>query len=113
MTYGGKATTKPGVHAEHHAIIFTGKDDDVPPLHYNEEQLPNPPIRMDAKIAKEKLDPMSRINYAKPYTVEHNVKVLFIGSVNKKYMKRLENGYNSIHSYTQNSYDNNNDTRQV
>jgi Family of unknown function (DUF6590) len=33
---------------------------------------------------REKLDPASRINYAKMYTIEYNVKVFFIGSVHHK-----------------------------
>ena len=30
---------------------------------------------------REKLDPTSRINYAKVYTIEYNVKVYFIGKI--------------------------------
>lgn len=33
---------------------------------------------------REKLDPTSRLNYAKVYTIEYNVKVLFIGGVDPK-----------------------------
>jgi hypothetical protein len=32
---------------------------------------------------RERLRPESRINYAKVYTVEHNVKVCFIGEIHK------------------------------
>jgi hypothetical protein len=34
----------------------------------------------------------SRINYAKVYTVEHNVKVFFIGQVDQRNMERLQSG---------------------
>ncbi len=39
------------------------------------------PIRVIPKTPRDKLEKESRINYAKIYTVEHNVKVLFIGQI--------------------------------
>lgn len=38
---------------------------------------------------REKLDEASRINYAKVYTVEYNVKVLFIGKVDPDHKHRI------------------------
>jgi hypothetical protein len=38
------------------------------------------------------LDIASRFNYAKIYTVEHNVEVLFIGQVDQRNMDRLQSG---------------------
>ena len=39
------------------------------------------PIKVDTNSPRDKLDPTSRVNYAKIYTVEHNVKVHFIGRI--------------------------------
>jgi hypothetical protein len=47
---------------------------------------------------RDKLDPNSRMNYAKVYTVEHNVKVLFIGRIAPKYEQQVVIDYNHIHS---------------
>jgi hypothetical protein len=47
------------------------------------------PIRVIPKTPRDKLEKQSRINYAKIYTVEHNVKVLFIGHVDPKCQHRL------------------------
>lgn len=41
---------------------------------------------------RSKLDIASRINYAKVYTVGHNVKVFFIGQVDQRNMERLQSG---------------------
>jgi hypothetical protein len=38
-------------------------------------------IKVIPKTPRDKLDPASRVNYAKIYTVEHNVKVQFIGQI--------------------------------
>jgi hypothetical protein len=47
------------------------------------------PIRVIPESRHLKLDPMSRINYSKVYTVEHNVKVCYFGDVDEKYHDRL------------------------
>jgi hypothetical protein len=43
------------------------------------------------------LDVTSRINYAKVYTVEHNVKVHFIGRISPNYEQQVTTDYNSTH----------------
>lgn len=64
---------------EEHAIIYTG---DRPPKPIEgEEAPPNRPIQVVSKTHRDKLDKASRVNYAKIYTVEHNVKVQFIGRI--------------------------------
>jgi hypothetical protein len=78
-TYQGQATTKLGVNPEHHAIIFTGV---VPPREINkEEKLRCNPIQVIPRTPQRELRKESRINYAKVYNVELNVKVQFIGRV--------------------------------
>jgi hypothetical protein len=44
---------------------------------------------MIPKTQRDKLEPASRINYAKVYTVEHNVKVCFIGHIAEPSKKQM------------------------
>jgi hypothetical protein len=78
---------KSGVKREDHAIIYTG---DKPPREIQgEAELMLRPIRVIPKTPRDKLEKESRINYAKIYTVEHNVKVHFIGHVDPKFHHKL------------------------
>jgi hypothetical protein len=75
-TYSSRGTLKNGVHAEHHAIIYTDE-----PEYFEgewERGLTRPPIRMTPDQPRHKLQRGSRLNYAKTYTVEYNVKVVSI-----------------------------------
>jgi hypothetical protein len=36
---------------------------------------------MEQSSTREKLEPESRVNYAKVYTIEHNIRVCFIGKI--------------------------------
>ncbi|UKZ94277.1 uncharacterized protein TrAFT101_009155 [Trichoderma asperellum] len=79
LTYGGKGCKKKGVKADKHGIIYErgGK----PRLLDKEPKLGFPPVRVEMKQEGEKLSKESRVNYSKLVTVEHNVKVFFIGSI--------------------------------
>jgi hypothetical protein len=56
------------------------------------------PVKMTPDSPEHHLDRASRINYAKLYTVEHNVKVQFIGSVKgSKYQQQVTVDYNNTH----------------
>jgi hypothetical protein len=98
MSYGKQGTNKSGVQAEHHAIIHTsqhpvwlpGEKDKKPPMTMK-------PIRVSVKDNQHKLDERSRLNYAKLYTVEYNVKVWFIGRISKECEAQLALDYNTIH----------------
>lgn len=52
---------------------------------------------MEPENSSHKLDPASRVNYAKVYTVEHNVKVQFIGTLTRNAQAQLSVDYNSQH----------------
>jgi hypothetical protein len=77
----------------HHAIIFTGDYAPAP----QPSELPKGPwelpmgdsIRVESTNLWEKLDPLSRVNFQKIYTVEHNVKVYDFGKVAKESMVKL------------------------
>lgn len=79
MSYGRQGTAKHGVKPNDHAIIYT---EDYPPGELvGERRLHKAPIRVVPFTYRDKLHPASRINYSKMYTVEHNVKVCFIGKI--------------------------------
>lgn len=77
QTYRGQGATKPGLIVGDHALIYTGQR---PHLFEGEEAMNKHPIRVDA-VYKEGLDVASRINFGKPYAVEHNVKLAEIGMI--------------------------------
>ncbi|OHE97419.1 hypothetical protein CORC01_07324 [Colletotrichum orchidophilum] len=78
LTYQGKACNKKGVKAHKHGMIYSHKPHR--PLR-DEPKLGFPPVRVRITLEGEKLAKESRVNYSKLVTVEHNVKVLFIGYI--------------------------------
>ena len=92
-TYSGQGVTKKGVHANDHTIIYSEEK----PFWYDgeyEKGMEKAPIKIKCD-RRHKLDKASRLNYAKQYTVEYNVKVWFIGSVEKDFLWQLTTDYNA------------------
>jgi hypothetical protein len=79
LTYGGKGCKKRGVKPQKHGIIH--ERGHKPRLLDNEPKLGFVSARMKIEAEGEKLARESRVNYSKLVTVEHNVKVFFIGHV--------------------------------
>lgn len=79
LTYNGKACKKGGVKASKHGVIHQSNHR-ARPLD-GEPTLGFAPVRVDMTEDSEKLSKESRVNYAKLVSVEHNVKVFFIGRV--------------------------------
>lgn len=77
QTYNGRGAAKPGLVMGDHGIIHTSP---VAPMQLPGEMLTKYSIRVEP-TASETLEPASRINYGKPYVVEHNVKVFDVGMV--------------------------------
>ncbi|PVH81157.1 hypothetical protein DL98DRAFT_490124, partial [Cadophora sp. DSE1049] len=75
--YGGKAITKEGIHVDDHAEIYSGRS---PFYASGEGGMTKRPIRLSCS-KDHKLVAPSLLNYGKVYTVEHNVKVCFIGQI--------------------------------
>jgi hypothetical protein len=95
LTYTGLGTTKPGVNPKDHAAVFTGHKAQLAP---GEAEIGlRPALRVIPNNPKEKLDPMTRLNYAKLYTVEYNVNLRFIGRVDEQSMPDLVYDYNEVH----------------
>lgn len=65
-----------------------------------QRRLTNTPICIEPMDPKEKLDPESRLNYAKPHAVEHNLKVFFIGKVHKDSIAVFQATYDRIQNET-------------
>lgn len=92
QTYSGQGAAKPGLQIWEHAIIYTG--DREPRPKEGEKPSPDthgmqPSIRVKPRTRSDRMDEMSRVNFAKIYTVEHNVKVFEFGDVRPEFMKRL------------------------
>ena len=79
LTYGGKGCKKKGIKPEKHGII-TEKGVRSKRLD-GEPKLGFPSVRMKIQVDGERLAAQSRVNYSKIVTVEHNVKVFFIGAI--------------------------------
>lgn len=67
-----------------HAIIYTGNE--APKRLPEEKRLTKDPIRVMA-VGDHQLEELSRINFAKIYLVEHNIKVLEVGEVASNHLR--------------------------
>jgi hypothetical protein len=85
-TYGGQGVLKHGLSLSEmkaHAVIYSSNTS--PKIDYRDKHLmAKKPIAVDMASKEQKLDPMSRLNFSKPYSVEWNVKVMNIGMVMKE-----------------------------
>lgn len=96
-TYGSQGLLKKGVVAHYHARIFT-EDNNPSELELEERRLlTRDPIRVIPKTPRDKLERMSRLNYSKIYTVEHNVKIRPVGWVAKECEKVLAENFDDVH----------------
>lgn len=73
------------------------KDGKAPEELKGESKLSKKAIRVAPLGRRDVLDPASRLNYAKIYTVEYNVKVCFIGEIHKTSVKYFVRDYNAQH----------------
>ncbi|TKW51343.1 hypothetical protein CTA1_10692 [Colletotrichum tanaceti] len=83
LTYQGKACKKKGVKPHKHGMVYHNKPHRLLP---NEPELGFPAVRAKLTVEGEKLDKASRVNYSKLVTIEHNVKVFFIGYISPERM---------------------------
>jgi len=98
-TYSGQATLKQNLPDPHqHAIIYTSSRPPAESCEYDSdgnitmrEQLSKDPIRVVRELDGERgdLGDLARLNYAKLYTVEKDVRVLNIGKVHEHSMESL------------------------
>ncbi|KAK0635703.1 hypothetical protein B0T17DRAFT_53281 [Bombardia bombarda] len=79
LTYEQRGCTKRGVKPSKHGIVYAKGGQ--PLLLEREPNLGFDPVQLVLDYGTEKIAKESRINYAKLVTVEHNVKVFFIGRI--------------------------------
>lgn len=79
LTYDRRGCSKKGVRPSKHGIIYMAGT--KPRLIKNEPELGFSPVALHVYADGEKLAKESRVNYSKLVTIEHNVKVFFIGSI--------------------------------
>lgn len=97
-TYSGQATTKPGIVPDAHAAIVPVGGDFV--AHPRGEHLKKDPITVRVENPSITIDPMSRINFTKPYSVEHNVMVRNIGRMTGESVGMLDRWFAESLGYT-------------
>ncbi|KAF7511129.1 hypothetical protein GJ744_005360 [Endocarpon pusillum] len=96
-TYSGQGVTKRGLSREdieRHAVIYMQGTTSQP--RPDERGLVKEPIAVKPASPDQKLDPMSRLNFGKPYTVEHNIKAMDVGMVTDKSMPYLETYFKNV-----------------
>ncbi|MCJ1465142.1 hypothetical protein MMC07_003758 [Pseudocyphellaria aurata] len=86
-TYGNRATTKPGVDQSSHTIVYSGRT--APEKLSGETNMNKDPLRISLCTPDDKLDPRSRINLGREYSIDHNVKVKYIGDVDERSLPKL------------------------
>ena len=96
MTYQQQGVAKPGVNPAHHAIVYTGTE----PQPTREERAQGT-MRTAIKVSRDEpttaLDPLSRLNYARIYTVEHNTKVKAFGWIHPNSRALFEIDRKAVH----------------
>jgi hypothetical protein len=85
-TYEGRGAMKPGLARDSHAAVYPqgGKVKLAPGENLSKKAFP-----IILEQPGEKLDPMTRINFTKLYTIEHNVKVAKIGRIPTEFLLQL------------------------
>ncbi|KAF2087089.1 hypothetical protein K490DRAFT_57161 [Saccharata proteae CBS 121410] len=85
QTYQNQGVAKTGVLKSEHSIVHTidqyPQSTNLERPRRNEEGMLTPISVVPTDEVERRMDPMSRVNYGKPYTVEHNVKVFDFGQV--------------------------------
>lgn len=89
-TYGSRGVARNDILKHQHAIIHTGE---ISPRPLKDEKPRNIdespmlwPIRVRAKRRADKMDPKARVNFAKMYSIERNVKVCEFGAVHPDHL---------------------------
>ncbi|RYP69534.1 hypothetical protein DL771_006049 [Monosporascus sp. 5C6A] len=94
-TYESKACTKRGVRASKHGIVYELAKHKRPPRPLKKEpELGFEPVALEIYVPNEKIQLESRVNYSKLVTIEHNVKVFFIGRVVQQHLDYVQNAVN-------------------
>lgn len=101
MTYSKQGVGKQGVNKSEHAIIYTGSQPPKPlsselPQSAGEAPMRQQAVRVVPDDRESKLDPMSRIDFGKVHTVQHNIKVRPFGMVHQQSMQALVTQFGNV-----------------
>jgi hypothetical protein len=93
-TYHRQGASKNRIRADNYAAVYpVGGEVRLSP----DENLTKAPFPIKVEEAREYIDPTSRINFGRLYTVEHNIKVLKVGRIPNEHLPRLDEYFvNSI-----------------
>ncbi|KAI0876581.1 hypothetical protein GGS24DRAFT_513472 [Hypoxylon argillaceum] len=92
LTYDRRGCGKRGVKPSKHGIIFAVGQ--KPRLLRDEPELGFAPVPLEMYAEGETLAKESRVNYSKLVTIEHNVKVFFIGRIPYSHFNRVQDAVN-------------------
>jgi hypothetical protein len=86
-TYNFRGTGKDRIRIEDYAAVYPsgGK-----PIIQNDEQLVKDSFPIIIEDPQERLNPTSRLNFGRVYTVEHNIKVLKVGRIPSEFLPVLD-----------------------
>lgn len=84
FTYGGRGLSKDGIDLANHAVLYN--ENGQPCVEDNEPDLKREYLAVRVRSPQDKLDSMSRINFGKIHTIEHNIPVKSIGMIANKSM---------------------------
>ncbi|GAP90778.1 hypothetical protein SAMD00023353_4700310 [Rosellinia necatrix] len=87
LTYDRRGCSKKGVRPNKHGIIYAMGQKPRPLK--GEPNLGFDPVPLDIYVEGETLARESRVNYSKLVTIEHNVKVFFIGRIPQSYFESV------------------------
>lgn len=80
----------------HTVIYMLGQTDTSSTLRANERGMTKEPIAVKPSRPDSRLNPMSRLNFGKVYTVEHNIKAMDVGMVVKESMMHLKTYFSEV-----------------
>lgn len=86
-TYGGRGVAKRSVDPDTHAVLYLRGTQ--PAQGSDEPRMIKQPLEVVVESRDETMNPMSRLNFGKIYTVDHDVKVLPVGRVTSRSMMRF------------------------
>jgi len=91
---------KVGVVKAHHAVVYSGTRAPKPSRDELAEEhadgMIEPPIRLIPELSNDKLDTMSRINFANTYTVAHDKKVYDFGEIHPDSLSHFTTHFNRL-----------------
>ncbi|PVH81044.1 hypothetical protein DL98DRAFT_417327, partial [Cadophora sp. DSE1049] len=86
FTHNGQGAAKSGIDQDDYAAVFpAGGEPQIAP----NERMTKKSFAIIVEHPRESIHPMSRLNFARVYTVEHNVKVLKVGRIVNEDLARL------------------------